>query len=106
MMGTLEIITPDNAHIIDPIYPHFYRSMNDLMSVQKNAHMRDLSFLIIEKGQVACPGLFQEAYCLTLRGLLVGVAQQWDIKQLKDSLGKAAAVSAEHRLASPEIRRI
>src|SRR5882762_7094976 len=79
MMGTLEIIAPDNAHIIDPIYPHFYRSMNDLMSVQKNAHMCNSSFLIVEKSQVTCPGFFQEAHRLTLCGLLVGVAQQWDI---------------------------
>ena len=73
------------------------------MGIQKNAYMCDLPFVIVEKSQIARPGLFQEADSLALRGLLIGVPQQRYVQQLEDSLGKAAAIRAKHRLSTPEI---
>ena len=52
-MRSLMRIGIHNAGIVDLIDTHFSRRVNDLLLVEQYAHMRDLSFIIIEKGEVA-----------------------------------------------------
>lgn len=51
-MGSYTRVATDNALAIDRIHPHFSRSMNDLMVVKQNAHMRDAAIWFIKKCEV------------------------------------------------------
>ena len=73
-MRALKILRLDNPHIVDLIDAHFTGGMNDLMSIEQDADMGDLSLFIIEKGQIAGARLFQESDGLPLSGLLIGIA--------------------------------
>jgi hypothetical protein len=92
-----------NAGIVDFIDTHFSGSMNDLLFVQQNAHVRNLSFVVVEKSQVAAAGFLQKTDRLSLRGLLVSVAMQLYIEETKNHLCKTAAVDTEYRAAAPDI---
>ena len=77
--------------------------MDDLIGIQQNADMRDPSLLIVEKGQITRPRLFQETHRLALTGLLIGIPQQGNTQELEDALRESAAVDAKNAFSAPEI---
>src|SRR5579872_5877203 len=80
--------------------------MDDLVRTKQDADVRDPAFIIVEKGKVAGPGLFQETYRFALSRLQSGVAKQRNAQEPENRLGKTAAVDAENAFAAPQIRRI
>ena len=73
-MRALKILRLDNPHIVDLIDAHFTGGMNDLMSIEQDADMGDLSLFVIEKDQISGPGLFQESDSFALASLLIRIA--------------------------------
>src|SRR5690606_23823836 len=69
--------------------------MDDMVVRQDNAHVVDLAFHIVEKGQI--PGLtfLNETQGLALSGLPMGLPFQGNSIDSMDHLGKAGAIDAE-----------
>ena len=73
-MCALKILRLHNPHIVNLIDAYFTGGMNDLVGIEQDADMGDLSLFVIEKNQISGLRLFQESDSLTLASLLIRIA--------------------------------
>jgi hypothetical protein len=93
----------ENTVVVQRVDPHLPVRMYDLAVVEYQAHMDDPPFGVIEKGQVAGPGLGGKMHLLAMRHLLGRVAGQLVAADAVNLLGKTRAIQAEYRPATPHV---
>src|SRR5580658_2349865 len=101
MVRSLKSLRLYDPHIVDLIDPHLSGRMDDLIGIQEDTHMRNPSFLVIEKDQIAGPRLFQESHRLPLTGLQIRIPQQGDPEEFEDDLSETTAVDAKDAPSAP-----
>lgn len=98
------VIQSDNTMLVQKIESDVPAAVQNEPGIKDESHMGNLSFRILEKGQISETGFLQGNF-FAESDLLRGIAGQGDTLGLEYGLGKSGAIRSPRGAAAPQVGR-